>query len=78
MNMGKSLTTNWHDAVAMLSDCRIVKAEVQSSARLTVLLRDPLGQQFLLDIVGMSALGLSGNIVTLNSGLQIICHETET
>lgn len=76
MLLGKSLTNNWQDAVGMLSECRIVKAEVLLPADVQILLQDPAGQKFVLRIVGAAGVSLTGNLIALNPNLSITCHET--
>lgn len=76
MLLGKPLTTKWEESVGMLAECKILKAEVLQPAELHVLLQDPLSQKFVLRVMGAAGVGLTGNLIALNVGLTITCHET--
>ena len=75
MIVGKPLTTSWQEAIGMLTECKIVKTELVPPGDLHLLMQDPAGQRFLLRVLGVASIGLSGNIVVLNAALNINCHE---
>lgn len=75
MILGKPLAMTWQDALGMVAHCQVLKVELPGPGDLQLLLRDPAGQQFVLRVVGAAAVGLTGNLISLNAALQITCHE---
>ena len=76
--MAKLITGKWQDALKMLSQCRIEESPVLISPdKLALLLKDPVGQVFVLQITARPKLGLSGNVVVANGEFVIECLELE-
>ncbi len=78
MIIGKPLAGKWQDALAMLSECKVVKVDLVVPNVLHVLLRDPAGQQFVWQVVGTAGVVLTGNLIGLTSGFDTNVFEVVT
>lgn len=75
--MVKPITTKWQDALDMVSECKVVRKPQLVGTELLFLMEDPVGQKFLLQVRSKAIPGLSGNILTLAAGFEVIALELE-
>ena len=77
--MAKKLTATWQEAMEMVSECKVVQKPVVDAAQgtLVFLLEDPAGQTFMLSLRATVNPAMQGNIMTINTGLQIDALEPQ-
>lgn len=76
--MAKLITGKWEEALKMLSDCKVVQTPgVPRPDTLVMVLQDPTGQQFILEVRSRPMLGTNGNLVTLSGAFEMKCMEPE-
>lgn len=73
--MAKVITAEWKEALEMLSDCRIIREPVlQGQAQIDILLEDPAGRRFLLEINSVPLPAMVGNLLAVNGafGMRVL------
>ena len=70
--MAKKITSTWQEALDLLSDCWVIrKPLLNGPSELLMLMEDPAGQKFILEILTRAQPGLSGNIMVVNAVFEI-------
>ena len=67
----RTLNKTWQEAIALASECKIIKAELPGPNVLEITLKDPAGQVFKLQITSLATTGFVGNLLAVNSSFDI-------